>query len=419
MAKFYSWLNEGRNENYFETASCCGIFLNNSQKKRLLEIIKNNEDLEEGVEILNQVIKNNKGDWSLTSFSNSPVSFDNLIKQALGMKEFIDNHVNFSVKGFIHNSIKKYYKKEIDTFNLGKSKPNTSDIVICSDDGKNLLSNFTKDANIDINEKNGTIIINGIKFIQISLKASGESKLGNVKTFLKSKGLDINEGFITNIFSKINSLINNLFNKLKNIIGKYKGKKIDVKKYISESYNPGNLYSKIFKKLEEIEKLGRKNNVPVLVDKSLNKKKELSEKEIFFLIHNDISLKLGIDLINTLKKNPDFLKEMIADGYFGLTELPLWIVYGYGKSPQYLGLKKKYDVGNIKKEKMFIKINPNKRSGSFWFVVDFYILGGLTEDMKKIYYNLGTMPKPSTGAFSVEFRSAKKYIPLHESAYNI
>lgn len=39
--------------------------------------------------------------------------------------------------------------------------------------------------------------------------------------------------------------------------------------------------------------------------------------------------------------------------------------------------------------------------------------------MKKMYYNLGTMPKPSTGAFAVEFRSAKKYIPLDKSAYNL
>lgn len=418
MTKFMNYINEGKNEQYFETASCCGIFLKNSEEKELLNILNNNSDFDIGIDILNNIIKNNKGDWIQNNFNKSSVPKDSLIKQALGMKKFIDNHVKFPVKGFISKSIKKYYNQEKKVFNLGKGKENTSDLVLCNDNIDNFFSNFTKESIIDIDTKNGVVTANNIKFVQVSLKASGESKLGNVKTFLKRKGLDLNEGFISNIFYKINSFFSKLINKVSNVLKKYQGKKINVNKYVFENYNSDEIYFKIFNKINKLEKMGKENGVPILIDKSLNKKNELDEKELFFLIHNHISLKLAIDIINILKKEPDFLKQMVADGYFGLTNLPLWIVYGYGKEPKYLGLKKDYSIEDIIEEKMFIKINPNRKENN-WFVINFYILGGLTDDMKKMYYNLGTMPKPSTGAFAVEFRSEKKYIPLDKSAYNL
>lgn len=62
MTKFLEYMNEGRNEQYFETASCCGIFLTKSEEKELLDILNDNDNFDRGINILNNIIKNNKGD---------------------------------------------------------------------------------------------------------------------------------------------------------------------------------------------------------------------------------------------------------------------------------------------------------------------------------------------------------------------
>lgn len=410
MSRFNSYLlTEGKNEKYFETASCCGIFLNER------EYIQLKSGSPESTDILNSVIqREGSRDWSNKNLSGydkvKGITIRKLSNQAMGMYDFIHSSsfpLNKNNIDFIHGSISDYYTKERKLFSLEKGKANTTDLVICEGKYQNIL-NIKEIENINIGE-NGLIDINGIKFIQISLKAGKATKLGNVKNLLKSKGMTVNEGFIKDIFNSLKTFLNKISSKFRKIFKKYDD--IKVSKYINEDVkSPEMLHKEIIKKYRELNSKIKLNEFPIVFE-DLKKKPNNS----FKLGCNLIALNLAEDLRkNIVEKNGDVLKDLIMDGYFGTTELPIFIVYGYPNGHEFIGTKRENRRKmNFNSALCAMRMKPSQKDPSY-FVVDFWILEKIDDDGNKIYINLGTMPKPKN-QFAIEFRSRIKKISLDKS----
>lgn len=112
-------------------------------------------------------------------------------------------------------------------------------------------------------------------------------------------------------------------------------------------------------------------------------------------------------------------RNMISDGYFGETELPIWIVFGYPDAPKYIGTKEKFKESLVVKNSEVGAFVIKKHKDKNYYVMDFYIIDGVDEEGNKKYLNLGVIPKPSVKSMAIEFRSTVKKAKPEESIKTI
>lgn len=450
---------ESQNTENLETASCCGIFLTSEEYKLMSELAKtvpSDERLPEVFTILQDIIqRNGDKDWSTPNYDKlakdleNPKKYDKTVLlarqfagQAVSMKNFVDT-LPFKVDNFIQNSMKEYYNIERDIWpDLKKIKENTADVIISNTSKENIL-NGLKSGKIDSDISTGVITLSDKwKIVQVSLKAGKQSNFGSTGKFLSNIGIEkksprkfkfqdepivteeflLHEGFFKNILGKITSFFKKTWKRFTGIFKKYDGIKVDSYKKFKGLNESDSFYSEIFKNLQAAQKAMLSTNIP-FVYKGNIEKGQLDKDLVFLLKCNYISFDLIKDLVRETKSQPDILKDMIADGYFGGTNLPLWVVYGDVKMPpKYLKTKNTFEIekSDVIEEKMAVVIKPstplaNKEYSNKYYSVQFWILKNVDKNGNKTYINWAVKPTPSIGVLKTEFRSKTKTVSLNES----
>lgn len=206
-----SFLNEGKDtEDWYETAACVGVVLNNEEGRLLKDFIVNQElgtnDKADGevIEKLVNIFKEklqDKHNWNpqgaallLSDIEKLDVTkIFNMFSVAYGMYIFIDDVARKFLGNditFIHGSIESYYRAEVPIAVLDKKK-NTADIILTNMSVVDTLTTIENNELPAGNEKGYVEYPNGLKFIQCSHKAAEGSgaQLGKVQKFLSSRGL--------------------------------------------------------------------------------------------------------------------------------------------------------------------------------------------------------------------------------------
>jgi len=257
-------INEDKRTDFLETASALGVISSRELDQACREIINLKPSQQKQVDLENLLflIKSEVGagnyDWNPSGVSQiKSLTTDDLYSiidvcaLEVGMKDFM-NAVGYKIVGnnpyFIHNNINKYYSAERERFGEIKgAKANTADIVISNSSAEKTLATILDTSQeVSTDTKRGFVKIDGVNYIQVSLKKSkNDAQLGKIMNFLSknlgygvapsdavkdldlfagSTGEDITENlniiFEGIVWDKLKGVARKTWDKLKSTVGK-------------------------------------------------------------------------------------------------------------------------------------------------------------------------------------------------------
>lgn len=469
MSRLQNWLNEDKNTDYMETASCIGVFVNQSFINKVnifFDMAEGDDEIKSEIqEILSQ-----SRDWNpvgksevLSSIENKKKLID-VISLIRGMYNFVNDNAKSVISpgklNIIHNKINGYYELEKQIMGEIKgSKANTADCLICNCDFSKLKSNMQK-YEVKPNEQGGYITCGDVKFFQVSLKKSkNKAQLGKVTKKLTDLGY-VDDGFINEWkalewFKKISSSV---LNKVSSMVKKITGPVLKrIKKYfntgitkkdlrqltrgLTESINENKIVN-----LDKIESDKQKQTVVSILNNTNTILRRINELVNEISSYNSDSIVIKSKLLNTIKDNnhantalklasnfktlntiknilddseglSESLRSILAEMFFGSTKLPIWKVYGdfgSGISYSYMGTIERYLTTNMPNnlESIGVRISPDK-SGSY-YTITILILEDISEKGKN-YVKLRTGTNSSSRFSFILEGTSELSIPIDTS----
>ncbi len=181
-----------------ETASCIGVFINQSLINKINKFFDTAEGADEIKSEIQSVLSQSR-DWiprgksEVLSMIENKNKFPEVLCLIRGMYNFIDDNVKSVISpgklNIIHNKINDYYDVEKQVMGEVKgSKANTADCVICNCNFNTLIKNLQENE-IHTNEQGGYVTCGDAIFFQVSLKKSKDmAQLGKVTKKVKDMG---------------------------------------------------------------------------------------------------------------------------------------------------------------------------------------------------------------------------------------
>lgn len=471
MGKFKQFLNEDKNTDFMETASCIGIVCGSSLSNRLKKFLDSGDgDVTSLLKEVQSIAGSGGYDWnatgvkvvkSLKADQKGAAQVNVCFNLVVGMNIFMQD-IGYGIVGtkpyFIHNKIKDYYEAEKEVFGkIPYTKNNTSDCIISDVNHDTLLKDILKGATPDSASKY-MISAGGYKYIQASLKKDDASaQLGKITSMVKgmyditdtknAAKMFTNEGVWDNMWSKVKEFAGKIKSfvsgYVKQVMGKF-GKintkhltdferAMGVSEKVSKSgkefsganqalinsilNNPSKATMLVNIEFTNLQNVAKVVGVPV-VGKQV---KNLSVKEpgdVFKIVSNYLTLKTAQEIVSDSSKMQKNINRLVTEMFFGGTKLPLWKVFGYfgTKAYHYMGTLEVFEKRELPDVGCFgVKITSAGSS----YTITFYMLEDVVDNGKS-YVQLRTGTNSSSQiTFIVEGVKKIGPFPLEKSLEEI